>query len=438
MYKSVFNSISLRNCNHRFLQPIHQLTGFKISMLRVLSTMETTTESSDPQPSYRGGRGSGHRGNRGNVNSSRGYHTSNTYSQSNTANASSSSQADQGGRGGGGRRNRVRGGRGGFMSPAKAERARLARETINTTIPHILAHNSRAKTGVESAVKYTASEIPTVQKSTSTYVPKISVVYNDTFDAARDIITSLKQTRNRDYEAGRLKVAVLNMASNTNPGGGVLNGSQAQEETLCRRSTLYPSLLQRHFHPLPAGAGVYTSDVLVFMNQQYEMLKEADRFWVDVISMAAPKRPELTNDKKGYKEQASYEELISGVKGMLRLAKEKGVTHLVLGAFGCGAYGNPNGLVAECFKRVICGRKFGSDGWEREEREVWSGIEEVAFAIYGEDRGKGNLGAFEAAFKDVVRWQEREVDGEGEAGGQAAGEGSVTSAAAGGNQGTGM
>ncbi|RVD88776.1 uncharacterized protein DFL_002950 [Arthrobotrys flagrans] len=383
-----------------------------------------TSESSDP---HRGGRGSSNQRNyRG--SSSRGHHTSsNTSSQSNNPNASSS-RGDHGrGRG----RGRVRGGRGGFMSPAKAERARLAREAINTTIPHILSHTPRAKTGVESAVKYNYSEIPVVTKSSGTYVPKISIVHSDTFDAARDIISRLRSQNPRDYESGKIRIGVLNMASNINPGGGVLNGSQAQEETLCRRSTLYPSLLQSHFHPLPAGSAIFTPDVLVFMTQSYEMLKPEDRFYIDVISMAAPKRPDLTPDKKRYAEQSSYEELISGVKGMMRLAKAKGVTHFVAGAFGCGAYGNPNALVAECFKRVICGRRFGSEGWEREEREVWSGVEEVVFAIYGEDRGKGNLATFGGAFRDVVKWQEGRVDGEGETSSAGAGAGETVGEASG-------
>ena len=40
------------------------------------------------------------------------------------------------------------------------------------------------------------------------------------------------------------KVAVLNFASATNPGGGVKRGSSAQEEGLCRQSTLYPAISQ--------------------------------------------------------------------------------------------------------------------------------------------------------------------------------------------------
>ena len=38
------------------------------------------------------------------------------------------------------------------------------------------------------------------------------------------------------------KVCVLNFASATNPGGGVVNGSSAQEECICRCTMLYPCL----------------------------------------------------------------------------------------------------------------------------------------------------------------------------------------------------
>lgn len=63
------------------------------------------------------------------------------------------------------------------------------------------------------------------------------------------------------------RVAVLNMASDKNPGGGWLGGSTAQEEALCYRSTLAASLNKAKFYPIPARAGLYTRDVVVLREE---------------------------------------------------------------------------------------------------------------------------------------------------------------------------
>lgn len=55
--------------------------------------------------------------------------------------------------------------------------------------------------------------------------------------------SSLEAAR-RLTEAGPGPVAVLNFSSARNPGGGYLNGAQAQEEDLCRASALYATLLR--------------------------------------------------------------------------------------------------------------------------------------------------------------------------------------------------
>lgn len=54
-------------------------------------------------------------------------------------------------------------------------------------------------------------------------------------------IVSGKRTleASESYAKQNERVCVLNFASATNPGGGVVRGSSGQEEAICRCSTLY-------------------------------------------------------------------------------------------------------------------------------------------------------------------------------------------------------
>ena len=98
--------------------------------------------------------------------------------------------------------------------------------------------------------------------------------------------TSISVVRNRSFQAAEKltaeydRVAVLNFASATNPGGGVKTGASAQEECLCRISNLYPCLKQPRlwepfygFHRgLPhrnySDRIIYSKDVTVFKTDE--------------------------------------------------------------------------------------------------------------------------------------------------------------------------
>lgn len=94
------------------------------------------------------------------------------------------------------------------------------------------------------------------------------------------------------------RTAVLNFASATNPGGGVEKGASAQEESLCRVSTLYPCLadqkMRASFYTPHRKNGnalhnddiIYTPNVLVIKDDDHNPLSEP--FSVDIISCAAP------------------------------------------------------------------------------------------------------------------------------------------------------
>ena len=106
------------------------------------------------------------------------------------------------------------------------------------------------------------------------------------------------------YAYAGKKVCVLNFASATNPGGGVIKGSSAQEEAICRCSTLYPNLKEqrmwnqfyaphrRAHNPLHNDDCIYTPDVVVFKSDtDYPQLLPKDKWYsVNVLRACFHKR----------------------------------------------------------------------------------------------------------------------------------------------------
>ncbi|OBT92194.1 hypothetical protein VE01_10007 [Pseudogymnoascus verrucosus] len=285
----------------------------------------------------------------------------------------------------------------GGSSPApfrnKNWRAKNNKETIHVVIPKILKASPRAQSAITRSkmILYTPGFEPSkkVQPSESSpsntdtpAPPRITVIQSDTFDAAIALTSSKPGAR----------VGVLNMASSYQPGGGVLKGSIAQEESLCSRSTLYPSL-RDSFYRLPTLSAIHSPDIVVFRNSELNgtaILPKAEWTFVDVISCAALKGPDVEVDAQGrkiYAREKDRETMTLKVRLILQIAREMGITRLVLGALGCGAYGNPPEEVAKIFKKVICGdsRRYG----------YAEGIEEIVFAIF--DDGE-NLRVFKEVF----------------------------------------
>lgn len=90
-------------------------------------------------------------------------------------------------------------------------------------------------------------------------------------------------------------VAVLNFASARNPGGGYLNGAQAQEEALCRASALYTCLLTaRAFYdhhradrdPFYSDRVIHSPAVPVFRDDRGRLL--AEPYHAGFLTAAAP------------------------------------------------------------------------------------------------------------------------------------------------------
>ena len=181
-------------------------------------------------------------------------------------------------------------------------------------------------------------------------------------------------SKKRSYEAAAgykgMKTCVHNFASATTPGGGVVKGSSAQEECLCRTSTLYFSINEqemwnkfylphrRDLDNLHNGDLIYTPGVIVMKTDTAmpKMMPEEDWYPVDVITLAAPKLRGGARHGEKSRTVTDKELLAIHEKRMRRfcdVAKAFNEEVLILGAFGCGAYMNSPQVVAQAMKNIL-------------------------------------------------------------------------------------
>lgn len=195
------------------------------------------------------------------------------------------------------------------------------------------------------------------------------------FNVPADMILSPKKTVEaaQPYAAAGKKVCILNFASSVSPGGGVLTGEQAQEESICRVSTLYFALsdpdtagkfYDRHWELIRAGKMnrrnrddiIYTPGVIAVRDDanQEALMEEKDWYKMDVITCAAPDVRRLGDPAQF---SPTWEELRSLHEIRWRCILAAAARHeadvLILGAFGCGVFANPPELVAEAFNNVL-------------------------------------------------------------------------------------
>ncbi|KAJ9145117.1 TIGR02452 family protein [Pleurostoma richardsiae] len=282
----------------------------------------------------------------------------------------------------------------------RAARAKKAKATLNVLIPSLLSAHPRARRGIDAAeliveppAQQEAQNVRSAENG-SPAGPRLALCVGDTLATAHSLLRNAS-TGEFDLSNKGTRVAVLNMASPLSPGGGFLNGAGSQEESLCMRTTLLPSLRDEYYR-LPELGTVYTPDVLVFRNEGGEDLEKRDRWFVDCISSAMLRLPETETDEAGrgrYVHEKDRELVLRKMRVVLRVCQAKGARKIVLGTWGCGAYGNPVGEVGAAWRKVLLPAQ-EAKGKKRGDKERWIGIEDVVFAI--KDRGMAE--AFRRAF----------------------------------------
>lgn len=162
------------------------------------------------------------------------------------------------------------------------------------------------------------------------------------------------------YSSPGGKMAVLNFSSYKNPGGMFINGSKAQEECLCHESFLYNVLSQiKDFYDwnnkhknkaLYLNRGLYSASIL-FIREEKHLQSETMRF-CDVITCAAPNKS-AAQKYQNVSDEENTKILKSRIKFVLDIAKDNDVNTLILGAYGCGVFGQNALEVASIFKEYL-------------------------------------------------------------------------------------
>ena len=147
------------------------------------------------------------------------------------------------------------------------------------------------------------------------------------------------------------KACVLDFASYRTPGGGYANGGWAQEEALCAESNLQPileGLRDLYYTPnrQTMRGGLYSDRALYLTDVMFTtggvMTKR------DVIVCAAVNRRFALENHRS--EAECDIDMIHRVHTVLHIAAANEVDTLILGAFGCGVFGNDPDKVAILFR----------------------------------------------------------------------------------------
>jgi uncharacterized protein (TIGR02452 family) len=157
------------------------------------------------------------------------------------------------------------------------------------------------------------------------------------------------------HEEGAERIGALNFASAKNPGGGFLNGSEAQEESLARSSALYASLQQvpSFYEEHRRSSSLLYSDAVI-VSPGCPILRDDDGTLRDTplvatfLTCAAPNAGAMRDNRAG--ERGAIGETFSQRIGcVLGAALDVGVDSLILGAWGCGVFRNDPAEVARHF-----------------------------------------------------------------------------------------
>lgn len=154
-------------------------------------------------------------------------------------------------------------------------------------------------------------------------------------------------------------ILVLNLANPVHPGGGVRNGARAQEEDLCRKSSLLLSLeswAADKYYEYNESLHTYMGSDALMITPQVEIIRDENGEYLDdtvIVSVLTFAAPMVSFGKEGMSEE-EYETMVyNRIMDMLKCVAYLGYKNLVLGAWGCGAFGNDARVISDLFYKAL-------------------------------------------------------------------------------------
>jgi uncharacterized protein (TIGR02452 family) len=215
----------------------------------------------------------------------------------------------------------------------------------------------------EATVKETAGiQVPGTRKihgvstSKSQPVAKVMLVQDDTLGAAQKLREKFPAKR----------ILILNFANNNSFCGG----GTTQEEDIARRTNLYHSINQAvpdGATPLyPISSGLDGSGIEFLISREISVVKDrdgialVDAFRVNVLSAAAiinPRQIHLSDDTENivydYANRRDADIMRAKIKNIMNYARAS-CDILVLGAWGMGAFHNPEYGLIQLWNSELC------------------------------------------------------------------------------------
>ena len=279
------------------------------------------------------------------------------------------------------------------MSKNREKRAEIANETVDI-LEKGFYQNQQEETiyiqeylqaAIENSIHYSENNFSQVLSQLNKNQIQFEINNETILHAASRLVN----------QQGFDKVLCLNFASAKNPGGGFLNGSQAQEESLARATGLYPCISQmmemyeknRNYSScLYLDDMIYSPQVPVIRDDNDQLLDKP--FLISILTVPAVNAGAVKKNGKKQEINKIESTMLRRTEKLLSVAAINNYKVFVLGAWGCGVFKNNPDDVARYFHHHLL------------ENPKFNGLfEKVVFAVLDNTKDESVIDAFRKRFE---------------------------------------